>query len=454
MATITNLEQLEQQIAAALDTGDEATLRALLVEQHPADIADVIDRLDERERVHVFRLLPPVQAVEVLSETGVDATRELITRLSPGEVGRLLDQMPNDDVAEILGEDIPEQQQALLAVMEPHEAQKARSRLSYPPRSAGRLMVERYVRVAPHMSAAETLVQLRQIDPIVESINDLYVIDEAEHLLGTVALRDVITAAPQQRLHDLMRRQPVRVSPETDQEDVARTVAQRNLLTIPVVSDSGRMLGIVTVDDVIDVLIEESTEDVLRFGAVESGATDESYFDVPIWRAVRRRVGWLLILFLTGTLTINVLGRFEDALDQVVALSFFIPLLIGTGGNTGAQTVSTMVRGMALGEIRLRDALRVIGREFGSGVVLGSLLAVVALGFALLLGNSLNLALVVALSIVAVCTWANTIGALVPLLAQRAGLDPALVSAPLITTLVDATGLAIYLLIASAVLGI
>jgi magnesium transporter len=272
--------------------------------------------------------------------------------------------------------------------------------------------------------------------------------------LGTVALRDVITAAPQQRLHDLMRRQPVRVSPETDQEDVARTVAQRNLLTIPVVSESGRMLGIVTVDDVIDVLIEESTEDVLRFGAVEGGATDESYFDVPIWRAVRRRVGWLLILFLTGTLTINVLGRFEDALDQVVALSFFIPLLIGTGGNTGAQTVSTMVRGMALGEIRLRDALRVIAREFGSGLVLGSLLAVVALGFALLLGNSLNLALVVALSIVAVCTWANTIGALVPLLAQRAGLDPALVSAPLITTLVDATGLAIYLLIASAVLGI
>jgi magnesium transporter len=251
-----------------------------------------------------------------------------------------------------------------------------------------------------------------------------------------------------------MRTEPVSVPPDTDQEEVARIVAQYNLLTIPVVSSDGGMLGIVTVDDVIDVLIEENTEDVLRFGAVERGATDESYFEVPIWRAVRRRVGWLLILFLTGTLTINVLGQFEEELEQVVALAFFIPLLIGTGGNTGAQTVSTMVRGMALGEIRLRDGFRVIGRELSSGLVLGCLLAVVALGFALLLGNSLSLALVVALSIIAVCTWANTIGALVPLLAERVGLDPALVSAPLITTLVDATGLLIYLLIAKAILGL
>jgi magnesium transporter len=214
------------------------------------------------------------------------------------------------------------------------------------------------------------------------------------------------------------------------------------------------MLGIVTVDDVIDVLVAESTEDVLRFGAVEGGRPDESYFDTPLLRAVRRRVGWLLILFLTGTITINVLGRFEAALDEMVALSFFIPLLIGTGGNTGAQTVSTMVRGMALGEIELRHGWRVIGRELASGLVLGLLLAAVAFAFALLLGNPPDLALVVALAVIAVCTWANTIGALVPLVAQRVGLDPALVSAPLITTLVDATGLAIYLLIATAVLGL
>lgn len=454
MPKVISLEALEQHVQDALEMDDLESIRELLNDQHAADIADIIDRLDEDDQIKVFRLLEPQQATEVLSETGFDATRELIQRLSPAEVGHLLDRMPNDDVAEILGEDVPDRQQALLAVMQPQEANKARLRLSYPSRSAGRIMTGRYVRVQPQLTAAETLIQLRQIDPDVETISDLYVLDGEDRLLGTVALRDIITAAPHQRLTDLMTTDLKMALPNTDQEEVARIVAQYNLLTIPVVSEEGRMLGIVTVDDVIDVLIEESTEDVLRFGAVERGATDESYFEVPIVRAVRRRVGWLLVLFVTGTLTINVLGTFEEELEQVVALSFFIPLLIGTGGNTGAQTVSTMVRGMALGEIRLRDGLRVIAREFTSGLLLGSLLALVAFGFGLLLSGSVPLAIVVALSIIAVCTWSNTIGAIVPLLAERFGLDPALVSAPLITTLVDATGLLIYMLMAKAILGL
>ncbi|NJO83358.1 MAG: magnesium transporter [Blastochloris sp.] len=223
---------------------------------------------------------------------------------------------------------------------------------------------------------------------------------------------------------------------------------------LPVVTDAGRMVGVITVDDVIDVLVEESTEDVLRFGGVEGGATDESYFEVPILRAVRRRVGWLMLLFVTGSITVQVLDLFESQLSSVVALSFFIPLLIGTGGNTGAQTVSTMIRGMALGEVRLRDTWRVIARELTSGIVLGALLGVVAFGLAFVTHGDLRLAAVVGLTVVAICTWANTIGAVVPLVARKFGLDPALVSAPMITTLVDATGLAIYLLIAKALLGL
>ena len=244
------------------------------------------------------------------------------------------------------------------------------------------------------------------------------------------------------------------VVPETDQEEVARIVSRYDILSLPVVGVDGKLLGIITVDDVIDVLVQESTEDVLRFGAVERGRGDESYFDTPMLHVIRRRVGWLMVLFLTGTITINVLGRFEATLDKMVALSFFIPLLIGTGGNTGAQTVSTMVRGMALGEIQLRDGWRVLRREFSSGLILGLLLAGVAFGFALVLGNPVPLALVVSLSIIAVCTWANIMGALVPLFTQSIGLDPALVSAPLIATLVDATGLTIYLLIAKALLNL
>ena len=452
--TRTSLETLEEEVRQALATQTLDELRPLLAESHPADIADVLDRLDDEDQLAVFRQLPLEQAAAVLGETALEATRALIDQLPPTEVGHLLDQMPPDDAAEILGEDVPERQAALLAAMEPQEAGEVRTLLTYPPRSAGRIMTEEFARMRPEMTAAEVLASLRDLDPAVETLTDLYVVGSADELLGVVSLRSVIIAQPDQRLNELMTRDPITVPPQTDQEEVARLVSQYDLLSLPVVTPDHRILGIVTVDDVIDVLVEESTEDVLRLGAVEGGATDETYFATPMLRVIRRRVGWLLILFLTGTLTVNVLGYFEEALEQVVALAFFVPLLIGTGGNTGAQTVSTMVRGMALGEIRLRDGWRVIGRELGSGLALGLLLAVVALGFALLLGNPLELAVVVALAVIAVCTWANTIGALVPLLAQRIGLDPALVSAPLITTLVDATGLAIYLLIARAVLGL
>ncbi len=454
MPTLITLDELEQRVRAALEADDIDALRATLVDEHPADIADVIDRLDDAEQLVVFRALPPQLAADVLGETALDATRELVSRLPADTVGDLLDLMPPDDAAEILGEDVPESQQELLAAMEPEEAAEVRTLLTYPPRSAGRIMTERFAAVRPEMTVAEVLPYLRRCDPDIETISDLYVLDPLGTLLGVVPLRAVITAPDDQRLSAIMNIEPVTVSPETDQEEVARLVSQYDLVTLPVISDSGRLLGIVTVDDVIDVLVQESTEDVLRFGAVEGGATDESYFSTPITRAVRRRIGWLLILFLTGSLTINVLGRFEEELDQVVALAFFIPLLIGTGGNTGAQTVSTMVRAMALGEIRLRDAWSVIMRELSSGLLLGSMLAIVAFGFALLLFRTTPLALVVALSIIAVCTWANTIGAIVPLIARKIGLDPALVSAPLITTLVDATGLAIYLLIARAILGL
>jgi magnesium transporter len=338
--------------------------------------------------------------------------------------------------------------------MEPTEAREALDRLSFPPRTAGRLMSEAFVRARAQMSAAEAIQLLRQAAANVETLTNLYVLDAEGRFEGVVTLQNLFIAAPERRLGEIAVRDVVTVGPLTDQEQVAQLVSQYDLYAIAVLDDERRMLGIVTVDDVIDVLVEESAENLLRLGAVQVGPTDESYFDVPILRQIRRRVGWLLILFLTGTMTVSVLNVFEDALAQVVALSFFIPLLIGTGGNTGAQTVSTMVRGIAVGEIRGRDIWRVVGRELASGFLLGLILGAVAFGLALLLGNSIDLGLVVALAILAICTWANTMGAVVPIAAVKVGLDPALVSAPLITTLVDASGLAIYLLIAKAILGI
>jgi magnesium transporter len=454
MKTVLSPETLEQQVRSALKDQDLDRLPALLGNEHPADVADILDRLKHDDRVRVFRRLPPEQAAEVLSETDVGATQALVRNLAPHEIRALFHQIPTDDVVEILGEDLRHERQQLLQTLDPREAQVIGAMLDYPPRSAGRLMIEAFTRVQADMNGGEVLGLLQRVGQSVENINDLYVLDDQDRLQGLVRLRDVLTAAPDRLLRTMIDRSPAMVEPETDQEEVARLVSQYDLLSLPVVDAERRMLGIVTVDDVIDVLVQEGTEDVLRLGGVQSGATDETYFGVPIVRAIQRRVGWLLLLFLTGVVTVNVLELFEGVLEQEVALSFFIPLLIGTGGNTGAQTVSTIVRSLALGEVRLRDVWRVVGREITGGLLLGVLLGVVGFGLTLLLGNTLAVALVVSLTIVAICTWANVMGALVPLIVQRLGLDPALVSAPLITTLVDATGLTIYMLIAKLVLGL
>jgi magnesium transporter len=315
-------------------------------------------------------------------------------------------------------------------------------------------MTEKFVRVQPEMTAAETIALLRRIDPEVETLNDLFVLGADRRLLGVVPLRAVITSSPERRLDEMMNSQFVTVTPNVDQEEVARMVSRYDLLALPVTTADGRMLGIVTVDDVVDVLVEEGTEDVLRFGGVEGAGSDLPYFAVPVLKRIRQRVVWLLLLFLAGTLTSSVVRLFEDELAAVIVLSSFIPLLIGTGGNTGAQTVSTVIRGLALGEIRLRDTWRVVVRELGNGLLLGLLLGAIAFVWAYTWGHGIAIAAVVALSIVAICTWANTIGSLVPLVARKVGIDPATVSAPLITTLVDATGLALYLMIAKLLLGL
>jgi magnesium transporter len=449
-----DLEALETQVRTALEHGEPAALKVLLRQYHPADIADVIDRLDDADQLRVFRALDVLRAADVLNEASADAAREIITSLPSDEAAGLLGQLSADDAVAILTEDVPERRDELLAAMRPDDAADIRELLSYPPQSAGRLMVQEYVRIRPDESVGHALDLVREVGAELGSLSYLYVIDRSQRLVGVVSLRELVIAPSAQQIGAIMQPRLITVGPETDQEEVAQLVARYDLGAVPVVDADRRMLGIVTVDDVIDILVEEHNEDALRFAAVEQGQADESYFTVPIATVVRRRVVWLLLLFVGGSLTANVLGLFEQQLHEVVALTFFIPLLIGTGGNTGAQTVSTLIRAMAMREVGPRDVWRVIRRECITGMVLGAGLGVVALGRVLVSGQWFDLALTVALSVVAICCWANVIGALVPLVARRLGIDPALVSAPLITTLVDATGLAIYLLIARMLLGI
>lgn len=447
-------DEVERQIRSLL-SGDPKKLSAYLAKQHPAEIAAVMDRLNHAQRHTVFNALTIEKKAKLLEEMSITATQQVLDRLSPKEIGKLLDLMPMDEAAKIITEDVPHRREELLAAMSPKQAAEVRKLLEYPPQSAGRLMSEKFIRLRREMTAEEALAYIRRMNKSVETVTDLYVLEADGRLVGVLSLRDLVVAPPTRRVDKIMNSQLVTVTPETDQEQVARLVSLYDYLAIPVVSADGIMLGVIPVDDVIDILVSESTEDILKFGGMEGGVTiDQPYFSVPIPTIIRKRVGWLLLLFLAETFTGTVLRHFEEELAQVVALSFFIPLLIGTGGNTGAQTVSTLIRGLALGEVKFSDIWRVILREFGNGLMLGALLGLVAYGRALMWGSSPQLALTVGLSILAICTWANTIGSLIPLLAHRLKIDPAVVSAPLITTLVDATGLAIYLMIARAILNL
>ena len=450
MSTI--LERLEPQVREALEAGQLVSLGEVLAEQHPADIADVLERLDSDQQHQVFQLLAPELAAEVLDEIGSQTTRELLTRLSVEEVGDLLDQLPMDDAVEILTEDVPELQEEFLAAMEQEDAAEVQRLLQYPPQSAGLMMTEQYVHLRQGMTAAEALNHLRQVDEEVETVNDLYVLDPQKHLVGVLSLRELLRQSPTTRVEEFMETEVVSVTPEVDQEFVARTVARYNFLAIPVVDETQVLLGIITVDDIIDVLVEENTEDILRFGAVESGGADQPYFTIPLFRVLRSRFGWLLLLMVADTLTGTVLRLFDAQLAAVVQLSFYIPLLIGTGGNTGSQTVSTIIRGLAVHDIRFSDVFRVLRRELLSGLLLGILLSIVAAARSYTWDGDIRLALTVGVSIIAICTWANVMGSLIPMVAHRVGIDAAVVSAPMISTLVDATGLFIYLSIAGLIL--
>ncbi|MEO8430211.1 MAG: magnesium transporter [Acidobacteriota bacterium] len=428
-------------------------LAAAVADLHPADLAELLEDLPREDRLVLFEALPPDQGSAVLSELKGESLRLILHQASPEKLGPELDRLPADEVTFLLEHLTQRQREALLARMSPRDAAEAERLLRYAPRTAGRLMSEKFPRIRGEWTAAETLEHLKKIDPEVETLQSLYVVDEHDHLIGYVSLRKLFSVAPARKIADVMEKSVKAVQTDTPQEEVARLVSKYDVHAIPVVDESNRPLGIVTVDDVIDVLIEEQTEDMLHLAGAPTDAATDSYFASKPWRNVRARFNWLLLLFVTETLTGTVLRHFESELARVVALSFFIPLLIGTGGNSGSQTVTTIVRGLAIGEIKLRDFWRVVAREAGSGFALGVLLGIVGFGRAMLWNSSnLPLAITVGVSILVIITWANAVGATIPMLATALKIDPTIMSAPLIATLVDATGLFIYFAIARSIL--
>lgn len=435
---------------------DPAALGEGLAAFHPADISELLTGLRREDRVRVLEHLDDETLGDTLTYADGETLKLALLRLAPKRIAAALDHLEPDDVASALSVVAEEKRSPILDAMTKRDATAARGLLRFDPGTAGRLMTDKFVSVTPQHTVTAALTELRHIDPRVATVANLYVIGESQRLVGVVSLRTLLPAHGDATIGSLMIDEVVSVTPDTPQDEVARLVSKYSFSALPVVDDTGRILGIVTVDDVIDVLVSQETESMLRMGGVAAEDSETrgtfDYFGSSIVRIVRSRIGWLLLLFLAGTLTGSVLRHFEGQLSQVVALSIFIPLIIGTGGNAGSQSVSTIIRALALGQVRLRDAGRVLLRESMAGLLLGLTLCVFAVVRTVMWGNTPQLALVVGLTILCVCAWANIVGALVPLLAERFNIDPTVSSAPLITTLVDATGLAIYMLIARAIL--
>jgi magnesium transporter len=417
------------------------------------DLADLVNQLTRAEAAMVIMALPLPQAIELCNQPTMRRRGAILEQLEPDRAARILDELSADERTDIIQQMSQHARRRVLQKLRPAVRVEVEHLLEYPAHTAGGIMTTEFVRLDPTITVGEALRHIRAVAGDKESIYACYVLEPASgRLLGAVSLRDLVMADLQSPISAVMRRKPVTVAALEDQESVAHKIAKYNLLAVPVLEQDGRVVGFVTVDDVIDVLIEEQTEDIMRMAAVESGALDRPYFENPIVRVVRKRVGWLLLLFVAETFTGTVLRYFESELAAVVALSFFIPLLIGTGGNAGSQTVTTIIRSLALGEIRLRDAWKVFAREMSTGVVIGLLIGAVAFGRALLWGSSMPLAITVSISVLVICSWSTTIGSLIPIMAHRLRIDPAVLSAPLIATLVDATGLVIYFSIAKVIL--
>jgi magnesium transporter len=449
-----DLKELLERIHTRLDESFVG-IGAQVADLEAADLADLLNQLTIAEAASVLSMLPVARAIELCDQPTMRRRAAILEKLEPERVAEILSGLSADERTDVIQRMGVHQRHRILPKLSAEMQAELKELLKYPVHTAGGIMTTEFVQLDPRMSVREALDHIRTVAQEKESIYACYIMDpQTERLLGAVSLRDLVMAQLDRPVTEVMRRKPVTVNALDDQELVAKKIGKYNLLAVPVLENDGSVVGFVTVDDVIDVLIEEQTEDILRMAAVQPGALDKPYFDNPIFRVVRKRIGWLLLLFVAGTLTSAVLHRFEDELAAVVALAFFIPLLIGTGGNAGAQTVMTVIRSLSLGEVGVRQAWRVVLREATTGMLVGLMVGMVAFGQALLWSAPLALALTVSVTMFAICIWSTTVGSLIPIAAERAGVDPAVLSAPLITTLVDATGLVIYFTIAKIILGV
>ena len=441
---LTFIEQLESLARSS----NPDLIREQLSDERPEDLADALVRLDLSDGLIILRGLEPELAADVLIELPTETSRAFSQELPDSTLAHYLDVLPMDDALDFREEVGPERFSALLEIIPVEDAEEIRRLMDYPEDAVGRMMTEQFFEVGPDTQMAEVLKDIRlSSEEKYETVNDIYVLDTHQHLLGVFSLRRAIRALPEQVAADLMNKEPVTADAFEPAEEAARRMARYGFYALPVLDRRGRMVGIFTGDDAQTVIREEDTEDVLKLGGVTGDA--EAYLSLKPLQLVKRRLPWLLILFVaeffTGAVLRHYTGQAQDGGQTVLAqLMIFIPLLIGAGGNSGSQVTTTITRALAIGEVTVRDAWIVVRREFVVALVIGLTLGAIGYVRALMWGSGYEISLIVGLALPAIILWATAIGSVLPLAAKRLNIDPAVMSAPFITTFCDATGLIIF----------
>ncbi|NGO68673.1 magnesium transporter [Streptomyces boncukensis] len=444
-------DELPGGLQDALERHDLPGAQRWLDATPPHLVADELARMDTVDAVIAFRLLPKDQAISVFEELEPVDQQGILMGLRDSAFLEVVEAMDPDDRVRMLREAPAKIAQRVLAGLSPRERRVTSALLGYPEGSVGRYMTPETVPLNQHLTVERALQRVRARGAEAETVYTLPVVDSGRHLTGVVELRELVLSEPDRTVADLVVTEAPRAYATDPAEDAARLMRETNVLDLPVVDSEDRLVGLLTIDDAVEVIEAADTEDVAR----QSGSApwEGHYMAASVWQLARYRVVWLLLLLLAATLTVTVTRAFEGTLEEVTQLAMFIPLLIGTGGNTGAQAATAAVRALAVGEVRGSDLFAVIWRECRVGLVLGLILAALGLGLGSIFVGP-DIAAVVGVTLVIICAWAATVGGTMPLLAKRFRIDPAVVSAPMVTTLVDATGLVIYFLVARALLGL
>lgn len=437
-----NQEIRIRRITELLDTHDFKTLKDELESMHPVDIVDVFEELDKKERTLVFRLLAKEEAAEVFTDMNSDMREELIGALTDSELEEVMDEMYVDDTVDVLEEMPANVVDRLIMVTDEETRKKINALLQYPDDSAGSIMNVEYVSLRREMTVADAILRIRQVGINKETIYTCYV-TEKKKLIGMVDVKDLLTAGESRLIEEIMDENVLYARTLDDQEHVANMINKYGLVAIPVIDHENCLVGIVTVDDAMLVLQDETTEDISMMAGVSPN--EDSYFETSVFRQARNRVPWLMLMMLSATVTGEILGYYENAMAVMPVLITFIPMLMGTGGNCGSQSSTLMIRGIAVGEIEFRDIFKVILKEIRVAVIVGTLLALVnGLRICLMYDWNVMLATALGITMIAVVIMAKCIGSILPLLARKIGLDPAIMAAPLITTILDTCTILVY----------